>query len=138
MWGPELLEPVWDHVSIVVMCEEIAIVRHVFGVSTVLTSVMCVQGMECIAALDSEAFHRYLDETQNTICGRHPIAVLIAVSSTQAHCHEPSFKLPSPPPPPPPRIIILGSGDSQVQPARNLFLPQVCAVRPVRKVQVDL
>lgn len=39
------------------------------------------QGMGCIANLDSSAFHKYLEETQNTICGRHPIAILLIVSS---------------------------------------------------------
>lgn len=29
--------------------------------------------------LDSEGFSKYLEETQNTICGRHPIAILLKV-----------------------------------------------------------
>lgn len=34
-------------------------------------------GMDCISSLDSYAFHRYLENTQNTICGRHPISILL-------------------------------------------------------------
>ena len=37
--------------------------------------------MDSIAALDVEAFTKYLEETQNTICGRHPIGVLLNVSA---------------------------------------------------------
>ncbi|KAJ1721807.1 hypothetical protein LPJ53_003720 [Coemansia erecta] len=35
-------------------------------------------GMETVAQMDHEGFRRYLDATQNTICGRHPIGVLLA------------------------------------------------------------
>ncbi|KAJ2758751.1 hypothetical protein H4S06_002558 [Coemansia sp. BCRC 34490] len=35
-------------------------------------------GMREIARLDHRAFARYLEETDNTICGRHPIGVLLA------------------------------------------------------------
>ncbi|KAJ2785222.1 hypothetical protein H4R18_000673 [Coemansia javaensis] len=38
-------------------------------------------GMEAIARLDHAAFKRYLDETRNTICGRHPIGVLLAATN---------------------------------------------------------
>ena len=38
------------------------------------------QGMERIESLDPKAFSAYLQETRNTICGRHPIAVLLNVS----------------------------------------------------------
>lgn len=41
---------------------------------------MGMQGMEKIETLDPRAFSSYLHETQNTICGRHPIAVLLNVS----------------------------------------------------------
>ncbi|KAJ2547822.1 hypothetical protein EV175_005064 [Coemansia sp. RSA 1933] len=35
-------------------------------------------GMREIARLDHRAFAQYLEETNNTICGRHPISVLLA------------------------------------------------------------
>ncbi|KAL4144684.1 hypothetical protein PRNP1_013810 [Phytophthora ramorum] len=35
------------------------------------------QGMGFIERLDAEGFTRYLDETNNTICGRHPISLLL-------------------------------------------------------------
>jgi AmmeMemoRadiSam system protein B len=42
-------------------------------------------GMERIESLDPKAFSAYLQETRNTICGRHPIAVLLnAVSELQS------------------------------------------------------
>ncbi|CAO3608443.1 unnamed protein product [Cunninghamella blakesleeana] len=39
-------------------------------------------GMSTIESLDLEAFRSYLTETQNTICGRHPISVLMAALTT--------------------------------------------------------
>ncbi|KAJ2659739.1 hypothetical protein IWW48_003340 [Coemansia sp. RSA 1200] len=39
-------------------------------------------GMREIARLDHRAFARYLEETDNTICGRHPIGVLLAAVSS--------------------------------------------------------
>ncbi|KAF4321177.1 hypothetical protein BBO99_00005124 [Phytophthora kernoviae] len=35
------------------------------------------QGMGFIERLDADGFTRYLDETNNTICGRHPISLLL-------------------------------------------------------------
>ncbi len=35
------------------------------------------EGMRIIESGDARAFQRYIAETQNTICGRHPIAVLL-------------------------------------------------------------
>ncbi|CAH0475902.1 unnamed protein product [Peronospora belbahrii] len=35
------------------------------------------QGMGFIERLDAEGFTKYLDETHNTICGRHPISLLL-------------------------------------------------------------
>lgn len=35
------------------------------------------QGMDHIASKDADSFHAYLRRTRNTICGRHPIAVLL-------------------------------------------------------------
>ncbi|CAG9119951.1 unnamed protein product [Plutella xylostella] len=40
------------------------------------------QGMNIIETLDPRAFSSYLDKYNNTICGRHPIAVLLQVSGT--------------------------------------------------------
>ncbi|KAJ2805793.1 hypothetical protein H4R21_001122 [Coemansia helicoidea] len=39
-------------------------------------------GMAAIARLDHAAFERYLKDTRNTICGRHPIGVLLAAVNT--------------------------------------------------------
>ena len=36
-------------------------------------------GMEAIETGDPAAFHQYLAKTQNTICGRHPICILLQV-----------------------------------------------------------
>ena len=33
--------------------------------------------MQLIASRDFAAFHAYLEETENTICGRHPIEILL-------------------------------------------------------------
>lgn len=33
--------------------------------------------MDLIEKQDPEGFHKYLQETENTICGRHPIAVFL-------------------------------------------------------------
>lgn len=35
------------------------------------------QGMDAIARLEPQAFNDYLKRTQNTICGRHPICVML-------------------------------------------------------------
>ena len=37
-------------------------------------------GMEIIETGDPDAFKQYLEEYENTICGRHPISVLLHVS----------------------------------------------------------
>lgn len=39
-----------------------------------------LQGMSTIESLDPRAFSDYLKQYHNTICGRHPIAVLLNVS----------------------------------------------------------
>lgn len=39
------------------------------------------QGMERIESLDHDAFLAYLRDTENTICGRHPIGVLLCTLS---------------------------------------------------------
>ncbi|KAJ2740820.1 hypothetical protein GGI20_005599 [Coemansia sp. BCRC 34301] len=36
-----------------------------------------LDGMRAIARLDHAGFRQYLDQTENTICGRHPIGVLL-------------------------------------------------------------
>jgi len=53
------------------------------------------QGMEKIESLDHVAFNDYLKQTQNTICGRHPIGVLLgAVDELQrtGNGHQYSLK----------------------------------------------
>lgn len=37
------------------------------------------QGMGLIESIDHKGFHTYLKQFQNTICGRHPISILLAV-----------------------------------------------------------
>ena len=39
--------------------------------------------MESITSLNPKSFSAYLSDTHNTICGRHPIAVLLNVSAHQ-------------------------------------------------------
>ena len=34
-------------------------------------------GIKCIVEQDNDKFNEYLDITDNTICGRHPIGVLL-------------------------------------------------------------
>ncbi|KRY75374.1 Protein MEMO1, partial [Trichinella pseudospiralis] len=43
------------------------------------------EGMKIIESLDSAAFNDYLKRTGNTICGRHPISVLLQATE---HLHE--------------------------------------------------
>eukprot|EP00047_Mylnosiga_fluctuans_P022472 m.120444 g.120444 ORF g.120444 m.120444 type:complete len:288 (-) comp9271_c0_seq4:3328-4191(-) len=43
------------------------------------------QGMQLIEALDAPGFAAYLKATKNTICGRHPIAVLLNAIQTLGH-----------------------------------------------------
>ncbi len=40
-----------------------------------------MQGMALIEAQDADGFAAYLKKFGNTICGRHPIGVLLRVSS---------------------------------------------------------
>ncbi len=35
------------------------------------------QGMQLIECHDHAGYHKYLDQTENTICGRHPIGVFM-------------------------------------------------------------
>ena len=39
-------------------------------------------GMDIIETGDAESFKKYLLETENTICGRHPISVFLHVSAS--------------------------------------------------------
>ena len=45
-----------------------------------------LQGMKIIERLDPVGFTSYLRDYQNTICGRHPIGVLLNVSQTIITC----------------------------------------------------
>lgn len=38
------------------------------------------QGMELIEKMNLQEFHSYLRSTDNTICGRYPISLLLAVN----------------------------------------------------------
>ena len=40
-------------------------------------------GIELIEKQDREAFYQYCEETENTICGRHPIGILLAMLKAQ-------------------------------------------------------
>ena len=48
--------------------------------------VIVTQGMDIIESLDPKAFSEYIKKYQNTICGRHPIAVLLNVSAHDSAC----------------------------------------------------
>jgi AmmeMemoRadiSam system protein B len=43
------------------------------------------RGMALIEALDAPGFAEYLQRTRNTICGRHPISVLLHLTDKAAH-----------------------------------------------------
>lgn len=47
----------------------------------VLKVVICVKGMGIIEQLDPPSFSNYIKKYRNTICGRHPIGVLLNVSA---------------------------------------------------------
>uniref|UniRef100_A0A7S1XWN0 Protein MEMO1 n=1 Tax=Phaeomonas parva TaxID=124430 RepID=A0A7S1XWN0_9STRA len=49
------------------------------------------RGMELIEAQDAAAFHDYLQDTKNTICGRHPIGVLLQMLSVSDKSHSVDF-----------------------------------------------
>lgn len=44
---------------------------------------LLVKGMAIIEQLDPMSFTNYLKKYRNTICGRHPIGVLLNVSTTE-------------------------------------------------------
>lgn len=48
-----------------------------------LMSFHFLQGMDLIEKVDPQGFHSYLKKYGNTICGRHPIAVLLHVSESK-------------------------------------------------------
>lgn len=41
------------------------------------------QGMKCVESGEHEVFSSYLKRTRNTICGRHPIGVMMAAFENQ-------------------------------------------------------
>jgi AmmeMemoRadiSam system protein B len=43
------------------------------------------RGMAIIESVDPAAFTKYLEETRNTICGRHPIGVLLSMLDHPSH-----------------------------------------------------
>ena len=43
-----------------------------------------MSGIELIERQDREAFYQYCEETENTICGRHAIGILLAMLKAQA------------------------------------------------------
>jgi AmmeMemoRadiSam system protein B len=49
------------------------------------------EGMELIEKLQTENFQEYLQRTQNTICGRHPIAVFMNALNTSTRTQELKF-----------------------------------------------
>ena len=55
------------------------------------------QGMALIESLDAAGFAAYLKAFKNTICGRHPIAVLLQVGP---HASLPALPSPTCPLPP--------------------------------------
>lgn len=47
------------------------------------------EAMKIIGSLDYDAFQRYLNTTKNTICGRHPIGVLMcALNALKEEGHD--------------------------------------------------
>ncbi|CAG8479529.1 13693_t:CDS:2 [Ambispora leptoticha] len=53
------------------------------------------QGMSIIEHIDHQEFVSYLSKTRNTICGRHPIAVLVcALQELQTNTSTPAMKTP--------------------------------------------
>lgn len=46
---------------------------------------LLLKGMGIIEQLDPTSFTNYLKKYRNTICGRHPIGVLLNVSTTEQH-----------------------------------------------------
>lgn len=65
-------------------------IRLIFRLSPTLVIVLInvtllyLQGMDIIESMDPVAFSEYLKKYQNTICGRHPIGILLNVSFSQA------------------------------------------------------
>ena len=51
-------------------------------------SSMLVKGMGIIEQLDPMSFTNYLKKYRNTICGRHPIGVLLNVSTTEEETQQ--------------------------------------------------
>lgn len=49
------------------------------------------RGMELIEAQDPDAFREYLRETRNTICGRHPICVLLEAMKASSGAYRTAF-----------------------------------------------
>ena len=49
------------------------------------------RGMALIEKNDPEGFHAYFEETENTICGRHPIAIMINAIKEAGWKHETKF-----------------------------------------------
>jgi len=64
-WGKRFSFSVFDDREAPTICQFITQLDHT--------------GMDLIAAQDRAGFMRYLDSTNNTICGRHPIALLLAL-----------------------------------------------------------
>lgn len=48
-----------------------------------MSQLLLTQGMDIIENLDPESFYSYLKKYGNTICGRHPIGVLLQVNIIQ-------------------------------------------------------
>lgn len=53
-----------------------------------VTLCLLVKGMGIIEQLDPMSFTNYLKKYRNTICGRHPIGVLLNVSITEEQPHR--------------------------------------------------
>ena len=53
----------------------------IFCIKRIILSFMIKKGMNLIEKLNPGNFKNYLNKYDNTICGRHPISVLLNVSS---------------------------------------------------------
>ena len=72
------------HVSLVLPCvsgKRFRYTRHNKSKASISASIHDLdhRGMGLIEALDPMGFSAYLEETQNTICGRRPISILLNV-----------------------------------------------------------
>ncbi len=93
--------------------------------------------MESITSLEPKAFTAYLSDTHNTICGRHPIAVLLNVSVQKTTQNAVVFVQNI-------TIILsffladLGSGRSSISAGKLGVFSEVCSICSIKQVQINV